>query len=104
MVGEENMTRTMIAAAAALTLMTGFAVAQTTETTTTTTESTSAMPVVPVVPVVPPSVTENSKQRTVDAFGNVTEHSRSVSQGTSMSPFGDTTVTRRTTETTSTVH
>jgi hypothetical protein len=101
MVGEEHMTRTMLAAAADLPVMTGIAVAQTTETTTTTTESTSA---VPVVPVVPPTVVENSKQRTVDAFGNVTEHSRSVSQGTAISPFGDTTVTRRTTETSSTVH
>jgi hypothetical protein len=105
MVGEEHMIRTMLAATAALTLMTGIAVAQTSETTTTTTESTSAVPVVPVAPIpMMPSVTENSKQRTVDAFGNVTEHSRSVSQGAAVSPFGDTTVTRRTTETTSSVH
>jgi hypothetical protein len=99
------MTRTLLAATAALTLMTGIASAQMSQTTTTTTE-TSAVPVVPVAPMVMPVVptsVENSKQRTVDSFGNVTEHSNSVSQGTAVSPFGDVTTTRRTTETSSSV-
>jgi hypothetical protein len=91
------MTKTWLAATTALALMTGIAVAQTVETTTTT-EQTSA---VPVVPVVPPAVVQSTSQRTIDANGVVTDHSKTVTQGTSVSPYGDTTTTRRTTETTS---
>jgi hypothetical protein len=90
------MTRTWLAATTALALMTGIAVAQTTETTTTT-ESTSA---VPVVPVVPPTVVQSTTQRSVDPNGVVTDHTKTVTQGTTMSPYGDTTTTRRTTDTT----
>lgn len=89
------MTRTMLAAATALVLMTGIAAAQTTETTTTT-ESTA----VPVVPVVPPTVIQTTRQHTVDQLGNVTDHSKTITQDSAMSPLGDTTTTRRTTETT----
>jgi hypothetical protein len=62
-----------------------------------TTESTSA---VPVVPVVPPTVVQSTTQRSVDPNGVVTDHTKTVTQGTTMSPYGDTTTTRRTTDTT----
>ena|ERR1700722_5731237 len=94
------MTRTLLAATAALTLMTGVATAQTTTETTTT--QTTAPVVVPVAPpvVVPPPVSETTRERTVDANGAVTDHSRTTTSGTTMSPYGDLTTTRKTVETT----
>jgi hypothetical protein len=94
------MTRTLLAATAALTLMTGVATAQTT-TETTTTESTAPV-VVPVPPpvVVPPPMTQTTSERTVDANGVVTDHTRTTTSGTSVSPYGDLTTTKKTVETT----
>ena len=91
------MMRTMLAMTTALTLMTGVAVAQTT--TTTMTESSTAVPV-PVVPVAPPTVVESTTHRTIEPNGVVTDQSRSVTSGSVMSPLGDTTTTRKSTETT----
>jgi|HubBroStandDraft_6_1064221.scaffolds.fasta_scaffold1620569_1 hypothetical protein len=88
------MTRIWFAAATALTLMTGAAVAQTT-TETTTTETTA-----PIVAPMPPAVSQTTSQRTIDANGVVTDHTRTTTSGTAVSPYGDTTTTRRTTETT----
>lgn len=90
------MNKTWLAMTTALTLMAGVAAAQTM--TTTTTESTTAVPV-PVVPVAP-TIMETTTQRTVDTDGVVTDHSKTVTSGTTLSPFGDATTTRRTTETT----
>ena len=65
------MTRTWLAATAALTLMAGTAVAETV--TTTTTQST-----VPMVVPVPAPVTESTTQRTYNGDGTVTDHSRTT--------------------------
>jgi hypothetical protein len=94
------MTRSLLAATTALTLMAGIAVAQTTETTTTTTvPAPVVVPVVPVVPAAPTSVVDTMRQRTIDQNGVVTEQTRTTSQGVATSPYGDTTTTRKTTET-----
>jgi hypothetical protein len=88
------MTRIWFVAATAFSLMAGAAVAQTT-TETTTTETTA-----PIVAPMPPTVSQTTSQRTIDANGVVTDHTRTSTSGTSISPYGDTTTTRRTTETT----
>jgi hypothetical protein len=90
------MNKTWLALTTALTLMAGVASAQTM--TTTTTESTTAVPV-PVMPVAP-TISESTTQRTVDSDGVVTDHSKTMTSGTTISPYGDSTSTRRTTETT----
>jgi hypothetical protein len=91
------MTRIWLAAPAALTLIAGAAMAQTSSETTTTTNT--YVPVAPVVPVAPAPVTQRTvQQRTVDSDGNVSE--RTMTTGTTVSPYGETTTTRRTTETT----
>jgi hypothetical protein len=90
------MTRLWLAAPAALTLIAGAAMAQTSSETTTTTNT--YVPVAPVVPVAPPVTQRTVQQRTVDSDGNVSE--RTMTTGTTVSPYGDTTTTRRTTETT----
>jgi hypothetical protein len=88
------MTRIWLAAPAALTLIAGAAMAQTSSETTTTTNT-----YVPVAPIPPPPVTQRSvQQRTVDSDGSVTN--RSMTTGTTVGPYGETTTTRRTTETT----
>jgi hypothetical protein len=89
------MTRHILVATAALTLMAGAAFAQST-TSTTTIQST----VPTVVPMLPAPSTESTSDRTVDSNGVVTEHSKSTTSGTEVSPYGETTTTRRTTETT----
>ena len=83
--------------------------------TTTTTETTApvvvpapmAVPaplVVPapvIAPVVPqPGQSEVISQRTVDSNGVETDRTRTITTGTTINPYGDTTTTRRTTETT----
>ena len=88
------MYRTWLAATAIAALMTGAASAQTT-TSTTTTQTTA-----PVIVPIPAPVTETTTRRTVDENGVVTDHSRTITNGTAVSPYGDTTTTRRTTETT----
>ncbi len=98
------MTKTWLTATAALTLMAGMAMAETTTTTTTTERSlpyyNAPTPtlVAPVVPVVPAPVTETMTERTVDPNGVV--HSKTTTMGTAVTPYGDTTTRRVTTETT----
>jgi len=87
------MTRIWLAATTALTLMTGVASAQST-TETTTTETTAPI----VVPA--PTVNETVSQRTIDSNGVVTDRTKTTTSGVAVSPYGDTTTTRRTTETT----
>jgi hypothetical protein len=96
------MTRLWLASTAALTLLAGAAMAQTT-TETTTTESTAPYVAAPVVPVpVAPSVTQTTRERTVDSNGMVSDHAKTIANGTTISPYGDATTTRRTVETTTT--
>jgi hypothetical protein len=93
-----EMTRTWLAATAALSLMTGSALAQSTALTTTSTESTTITPVAPMVVVPAPSFTESS--RTVDDNGVVTDQTKTSTNDMAVSPSGDTTMTHRTTKTT----
>jgi hypothetical protein len=82
------MTKTWLAATAALTLMTGVAAAET-MTSTTTTERTFPAPA---------PVTETTTERTVE--NNAVVHSKTTTVGTAVSPYGDTTTRKVTTETT----
>jgi hypothetical protein len=102
------MIKTWLAATAALTLMTGVVAAET-MTSTTTTERTVPYPApVPVyvapVPVpglvapAPAPMTETMTERTVNSNGDV--HSKTTTVGTAVSPYGDTTTRKVTTETT----
>ena len=95
------MTKTLLAATTALTLMCGVALAQSTETTTITTTS-PPVAVVPAAPVVVPAPThliDTMRQRTIDQNGVVREETRTTSQGSEATPYGDTTTTRQSTET-----
>jgi hypothetical protein len=97
------MTKTWLTATAALTLMMGVAMAETTTTTTTTERTMPYYPpaptyVAPVVPLTPAPVTETMTERTVEPDGVV--HSKTTTVGTAVSPYGDTTTRRVTTETT----
>jgi hypothetical protein len=77
---------------------------------TTTTTETTAPVVVPAPIVVPapmiapvivqPGQSETITQRSVDSNGVQTDRTRTITTGTTVSPYGDTTTTRRTTETT----
>jgi hypothetical protein len=94
------MTRISLAAATVLALTAGTALAQTT-TETTTTQSTVPYSVPVPAPVPPPAeVSRTITQRTVDGDGVVTDHSKTVTTGTAVGPYGDTTTTRRTVEST----
>jgi hypothetical protein len=91
------MTRIWLAAPLALTLIAGAAVAQTSSETTTTTNT--YVPVAPPVMVAPAPVQQSTvQQRTVDGNGNVMD--KTITTGTAVDPYGQTTTTRRTTETT----
>jgi hypothetical protein len=94
------MTKTLLAATTALTLMSGVALAQSTETTTTTTTA-APVAVVPAVPAAPAptQVIDTMRQRTIDQNGVVREETKTTSQGVAATPYGDTTTTRQTTET-----
>jgi hypothetical protein len=99
------MSKIALAAATILSLTAVAAQAQTTtETTTTQSNVPYSVPVpVPVpVPVAPPAqVSQSTTQRTVDGNGVVTDHTRTVTTGTTVGPYGDTTTTRRTVDSTS---
>ena len=86
------MTRTMLAAAMALTLMSGAAVAQSSSSSSTT-ESTTA------TPVVRGDMTTTTHNAT-DAGGMLTEKDKTVSKSSDISPSGDTTISRNKSETT----
>ena len=89
------MSRIALAAATVLTLTAGSALAQTT-TETTTTQST-----VPYVPAPPPAqVSQTTTERTVDGTGTVIDHTRTVTTGTSVGPYGETTTVKRSVEST----
>jgi hypothetical protein len=85
------MMKMLLTAAAVLTMMAGVANAQSSSTTTTT-ETT--------VPVAPPTVVQTTREHSVDSNGAIIDHSRTVTTGTAVSPYGETTTTRRTIETT----
>ncbi len=89
------MTRIALAAATILSLTAGAALAQTTSETTTT-------QTVPYPVVVPPpaQVSQTTTQRTVDPSGIVTDHSKTVTTGTAVGPYGETPMTKRTVEST----
>jgi hypothetical protein len=92
------MTKTWLAAAAALAMMTGGALAQSmTTSSSTSTESTVAAPV-----PVPGVVSASSSQQTVDSNGVETDKTQTYSNGTTINPSGDVSTTRRTTDTTTT--
>jgi hypothetical protein len=92
--GEYDMIKSLLAATTALTLMSGLAVAQ--SSTTTTTQSTTYPAPMPV----PGVVVQSTTQRTINSDGVETDHSKTISSGTDISPSGDTVTTHRTTETT----
>jgi len=94
------MTRTWLAATTALALTAGVAAAQTTTSTTTYQSDAPVITPAPQIIAPAPSVTETTTQRTINSDGVETNHSKTVTSGTTMSPYGDTTTTRRTTETT----
>jgi len=71
------MIRTLLVATTALSMMTGIAIAQT---------------------PVPTTQTDISRQRTIDLNGVVTEQTNTGSQGTAVTPYGDTTTTKKETE------
>jgi hypothetical protein len=91
------MTKTWFAAAAVLVMMTGGALAQTTTSSTTSTESTTAAPV-PVVGV----VSSSNRQQTIDSNGVQTDKTQTYSNGTTLTPAGDVSTTRKTSESTTT--
>jgi hypothetical protein len=93
--GEIDMIKSLLAATMAVTLMTGGAYAQSSSSTTTTTQSTTT----PIVAAPLVSV-ETSSQKITSVNGVVTDVTGQSSSGTMVSPLGDTTATRKTTETT----
>ena len=91
------MTKTWLAAAAALAMMTGGALAQTTTSLPTSNQSTTATPA-PVVGV----VSASRSQQTVDSNGVETDKTQTYSNGTAVTPSGDVSTTRKTSESTTT--
>ncbi len=87
------MIRHLFVATAALALMTGAALAQTSSSTTTT--STTLAPA-----VVPGGISSSSSQQTTDSNGVTTDKSQTYTSGTTVSPAGDVSTTRKSTETT----
>jgi hypothetical protein len=87
------MTKTWLAAAAALTLISGTAMA---ETVTTTTTQTTA----PYIAPLPAPVAQTTTERVVESDGSGVVRSTTTVTGTEVNPLGETTTTRRTVETT----
>jgi hypothetical protein len=90
---KHDMIKYGLVAAAALGIMTGAALAQTS--TTTSTQSTTSTPA-PTAGV----VVDSQSQRTVDSNGVVTDKSKTYTAGTTITPSGDLATTHKTTETT----
>jgi hypothetical protein len=89
------MLKTILTATAILSMITGFALAQTSSTSTTTTSTTA-----PVV-APPPNVTSWSEsQRTTNSDGVTTDKTHTAATGASVSPNGDVTTTRKTSDAT----
>jgi hypothetical protein len=91
------MIKTWLAAATALALMTGGALAQTSTSSTTSTQSTTAAP----IPMAS-AISASRSQQTVDSNGVETDKSQTYSNGTTVSPSGDVSTTRKTTDSTMT--
>ena len=86
----------LMAAALTLAMTAGAAMAQMTTSSTTTTQSTGIAPV-------PPATANNvdtMTQHSVNAQGVVTDKAKTTSSGVTVSPEGDTTATKKSTETT----
>jgi hypothetical protein len=81
-------------ATAALGIIGGSALAQTSSTTST--QTTTSVPAAPVGA----ATIDTSSQRTVDSNGVVTDKTKVYTSGTSITPSGDMATTRKTTETT----
>jgi hypothetical protein len=95
---KHHMIRFCLAATAAFGIMTGTAFAQTSSSTSTTTSTQSAAP---VLPPVYGSATDSSTQHTVDSNGVVVDKTKTSTTGAGITPGGDLTTTRKTTESTS---
>lgn len=89
------MIRSYLAAATALAMMTGVAVAQTSSSSTTSTQSTTAIP----APVYGGSSSRETQQ-TTDSNGVVVDKTQTYSSGTAITPSGDLATTRKSSETT----
>jgi hypothetical protein len=84
-----------LAGTAALGIMTGVGLAQTSTSTTTSTQSTA--------PAAPPTFgtsMDSSSQRTVDSNGVVIDKQKTYTSGTGITPNGDMSTTRKSTEST----
>jgi hypothetical protein len=95
--GEHDMIRNWLAATTALAMMTGVAVAQTSSSTTTSTQMTAPIP----APVYGGS-SSSSSQQTTDSNGVQTDKTQTYTNGTTMTPSGTMSTTRKTTDTTTT--
>ena len=89
------MIRFCLAATAAFGIMTGAAFAQTSTSTTTSTQSAT-----PVLPPVYGTSMDSRTQRTVDSNGVAVDKTKTHTTGTGITPGGDLTTTRKTTEST----
>jgi hypothetical protein len=95
--GEYDMIKTWLAASMALALMTGVAVAQSSSSTTTSTQSATPVP----APMLGGSSSSSTQQNT-NSNGVVTDRSKTTTNGTSVTPYGNLETTRKTTDSTST--
>jgi hypothetical protein len=93
---KHDMIKFCLVATAALGILAGGAVAQTSTSTTTSTQSTT-----PIAPPVYGTSMDSSTQRTVDSNGVVVDKTKTYTTGTGITPSGDLTTTRKTTESTS---
>jgi hypothetical protein len=92
---KHDMIKFCLAATAALGIMTGVGLAQTSTSTTTSTQSTA--------PAAPPTFgtsMDSSSQRTVDSNGVVIDKQKTYTSGTGITPNGDMSTTRKSTEST----
>jgi len=91
------MIRTWLAATMALAMMTGVAAAQTSSSSTTTTQTTA-----PVLAPVYGGSSSSSSQQTIDSNGVQTDKTQTYSNGTTITPSGAVSTTRKTTDSTTT--
>jgi len=91
------MIRTWLAAGMALAMMTGVAAAQTSSSSTTSTQTTSPIP----APVYGGS-SSSSSQQTIDSNGVQTDKTQTYTNGSTVTPSGTVSTTRKTTDSTTT--
>lgn len=89
------MLKTCMTATAILAMMTGLALAQTSSTSSTTTQTTA-----PIAAPAPAVTSWSDTQRTTTGDGVTTDSSHSAAKGTTVSPNGDVTTTRRSSDAT----